>query len=448
MARLTELPDEIIDNICSRLHSDRVEPNATRVGLHGLLLASKKCNQIAIPHLYYSLSPTSVAAGLLALTVLKQPTFAAMVRIIDLEDYWLVRSTIDRAARTTFLEEVGDLIAAPDVQVAEREDEDPPTTGEDLEDRRFHRRFTEFVLTRLPQLEVLALTLSEQLVDPATTNALRHRSQNVLQNAKELEIRHSDTESGFEMSEIMPFLTGNNITKVNLFACAGFGEATQICSSVKELRLDRTALEPDEFEKLVHCFPNLEVLALETADASVTEYMDDTPSAFKIGVDLGPLKDTLRSLTIDQRERLDMDEDNDDGPYSKKPIGLLKTFNKLEELVIWQFDLTRSHEDEKAANPDGDEEEGEDEEGLEDGFHKDEVKDGEGDQLIPWAHKLPRSLQTLKIIGATREIEPGLWRLSEIAGEEYPDLKKVVSCRRVKGLKAAFQKTGVEYRVD
>jgi len=448
MPRLTELPDEIIDNICSRLHSDRVEPNATRVGLHGLLLASKKCNQIAIPHLYYSLSPTSVAAGLLALTVLRQPNFAALVRIIDLEGYWPVRSTVDRTARKTFLGEVGDLIAAPNIQVAEREDEDPPTTGEDREDRRFHRRFTDFVLTRLPQLEVLALTLSEQLIDPATTNALRNRSQNVLQNAKELEIRHWDTESGFEMSEIMPFLTGNNIIKVILFACAGFGEATQICSSVKELQLDRTALESDEFEKLVHCFPNLEVLALETADSSVTQYMDDTPSAFQIGVDLGPLKESLRSLTINQQERFDVDEDNDDGPYSKKPIGSLKSFNKLEKLVIWQFDLTRSHEDEKATNPDDDEEEDKDEEELEDGFYNDEVEDGEGDQLMPWAHKLPRSLQTLRIIGATKEIEPGLWRLSEIAGEEYPDLKKVASCRSVKGLKTAFQKTGIKYRVD
>ncbi|KAK5956713.1 hypothetical protein OHC33_002200 [Knufia fluminis] len=444
MARLTELPDEIIDHVCSNLHSEPYGPNAIRIGLHSLSLASKKCNRIATPHLYHSVALTNTAAGLFALTLLRKPALAALVRVIDLEDYWLVRNTVDGAARTAFLEEVGILITAPDVQIAEREDEDPPTTDEEREDRKFHRRFTDFVLTRLPQLEVLALTLSEHLIDPSTTHALRQRSQKVLQNVKALEIRHWDTEYGFEMSEIMPFLAGNNITKVNLFACSGFGEATQICSSVEALQLDRTALEPGEFEKLVHCFPNLKSFALETADATVTQAMDGTPSAFQIGVDLRPLKNTLRSLTIDQRERLDMNEDGDDGPYSKKPIGLLKTFNKLEELVIWQFDLTRSHEDEKAANPDDDE----DENGLEEGFYKDEAENYGDDDFMPWAHKLPRSLQTLKIIGATKEIEPGLWLLSEMAGAEFPNLKKVVSCRRVKGLKAAFQKTGITYSVD
>lgn len=245
MARLSELPDEILDNICSYLHSDRFETNTTRIGLHSFLTASKRCNRIAIPHLYYSLSLTNVAAGLLALTLLRQPSRAALVRIIDLEESWCF-SAVDRAARKTFLEEVGDLIAAPNVRVIEREEGDPPMTAENYEDRRFHRRFADFALTRLPQLEVFGLTLSAELIDPATIHALRHRPQSVLLNAEELEVRHWDTENGFMMSEIMPFLAGNNISKVSLFACAGFGDATQICPSVRNLRLDRTALEPDE----------------------------------------------------------------------------------------------------------------------------------------------------------------------------------------------------------
>lgn len=441
MAVLNDLPDEVVDSICIYLRS---KPNSyplhgKQTGLYGLSLSSRKYNRIALPHLYHHVCPSNVLAGAFALTLLRNERLAGFVRSIHLEDFF-PESDADEGPRATFLQYAPAITSAESNNaIAERGRQLNATSeevGGDHVDDIFGLSLFVFVLTSLPNVETLEMVLTHQIKHSKIMQGLRSMPQPILPALKTLKVSHGDTEYGLDICNLLPLLNRTNVTSLEIFACERFEEHNfEVISSVRKLKLDRTALDQVEFDRLVRCFPHLEVFRYETADSTVTQCKDGSACTFDIGRALEPLCGTLQTLTIDQRERFILGDDDDE----EKPIGSLRAFTKLKRLNIWQYDLTGSKEDE-------DEDENEDDEEPGGGFYRafDEDRQGDGAQLLPWVDKLPKSLERLRIFGATDEIEAELRRLAQIAAIEYPNLKKVMVNPKL-DLQEPFNGSGIAY---
>lgn len=223
--------------------------------------------------------------------------------------------------------------------------------------------FLELWLFHASNLEKLSITL-ESCFDFGYFNNLRQKYSHLtfLPKLKHIDARYWSSKYGMDLAVLTPLISATSAGKVSVFRCEGFQLDRELaCSQVRELELDSVGLSSSEFDGMVKCFPNLEVLRYRLGDGTCLQGVYGyLITAREMSEALRPLSGTLRELEIDQREHAEV------MPIEElEPIDTLKYLSKLEELKIWQYDL---------------------------------VAKGEEDDTT-FLDKLPKSLKTISIIG-------------------------------------------------
>ncbi|GME32301.1 hypothetical protein FKW77_009073 [Neofusicoccum parvum] len=368
MASFEGLPDELVErilayfdvfNINSWGSGHRLEVTedwrSSIADLRSLLFASKRFHTIVEPHLYRVFCVDS------------EPKL-----LTSYINRLIARPDLAKKLKAVYLAGWGDRIEGSYVDDEGREEKICPFEGDGWRKVAMEAGFkpkqqTHFVdeLSRgcLSAITVLLFVLATNIVildaeipcedEPWLSRFVQRQvelycsaaaaSDGPLQKIQNVEFRHWDTEMGFDLNLLIPFLNIPSIRTIGGHQCCGrWGADAAVrwpagASNLTELILEYSTISDVEVGRILECSKNLKTFAYRLAPASVS---DNEPDFNELSRAISCRSDTLEYLTLDIRD-YDMLEIIGDGP---PPTISLRHFTKLKYLEISQCLLIPSLE--------------------------------------------------------------------------------------------------------